>query len=145
MLHARLDKHYDQVIPGVGSFSLIQKNRGMISFFQSYLQASGFGNASEPSHMVKVTLTEWIKDQQPVQQPVIAEQLPSRNSDADLAAAIEASKLTAPGPYWDAQILDDRERYPPTSPQTSPHLFFPTFPKISPLTNSLSDFETSRL
>ena len=59
--------------------------------------------------MVKVTLTEWIKDRPGAHMEVLAQQ-GSRDSEAELAAAIEASKLTGPGPYWDAQVLEDGDR-----------------------------------
>lgn len=62
-----------------------------------------------PANVVKVTLTDWIRDQ-PGEAPPAMEQLASRDSEAELAAAIEASKLSAPDPYWDALGVEDRER-----------------------------------
>ena len=58
------------------------------------------------TEMVKVTLTDWIKDE-PEGIPTVTVPLSTRDSEADLAAAIEASKLTAPGLYWNAKVLDD--------------------------------------
>lgn len=56
--------------------------------------------------MVKVTLTDWIKDE-PEGIPTVTVPLSTNDSEADLHAAIEASKLTAPGISWDAQVFED--------------------------------------
>ena len=56
--------------------------------------------------MVKVTLTDWIKDE-PEGIPTVTVPLSTHDSEADLHAAIEASKLTAPGISWDAQVFED--------------------------------------
>ena len=53
-----------------------------------------------------MTLTDWIKDE-PEGIPTVTVPLSTRDSEADLAAAIEASKLTAPGLYWDAEVLQE--------------------------------------
>ena len=104
-----LDYHYILTIcidPARKTFGAARYKLWFLVIFASILKEVG---ALGPSSVVKVTLTDWIRDQ-PEEATNAAEQYPLEDSEAELAAAIEASKLTARGPHWDAVITDDSAR-----------------------------------
>lgn len=57
-----------------------------------------------------ITLTDWIREPAATTaSPPVA--MPSRDSDADLTAAIQASlQSEPPGLYWDAEVIDEQDR-----------------------------------